>query len=337
MQVSVIGAGSWGTSIAAITSRSHTVRLWARRPELATAIASGENPDYLPGIALPDAIDATSDLEEALTGAEVVVFAVPSHGLRDVVRDAAPHLPSEVPVLSLTKGIERDSLLRMTEVIAHEAETDASITGVLTGPNLAREILAGQPAAAVIGMVDAEVAAELQSVLMTPTFRIYTNTDVVGCEAAGALKNVMAIAAGIAHGLGYGDNSKAALITRALAELTRLGVALGGQPMTFAGLAGMGDLIATCSSPQSRNRRVGEELGRGRALGDIVAEMRMVAEGVKTTESVLALAGRHDVEMPIASMVGEALDGGRTPSDLVADLMTREAKAELHGIEDDTA
>lgn len=333
MQVSVIGAGSWGTAVAAVTASSHPTRIWARRPELATAISGGVNPDYLPGVALPEDLDATSDLGAALEAAEVVVIGVPSHGFREVLSLAAPHLPPGAPIISLTKGIERGSLMRMTEVIAEETKTDPSLTGVLTGPNLAREIMAGQPAAAVVAVADPGVAATLQTVFMTPSFRVYTNPDVVGCEAAGALKNVMAIAAGMAHGLGYGDNSKAALITRALAELTRLGVAMGGSPLTFAGLAGMGDLIATCFSEQSRNRTVGVELGRGRDLDAITTEMRMVAEGVKSTEAILALARRHDIEMPIASMVGQVLYESMTPADLVAGLMTREAKAELHGLD----
>ncbi|HLE39037.1 MAG TPA: NAD(P)H-dependent glycerol-3-phosphate dehydrogenase [Acidimicrobiia bacterium] len=335
MRVAVIGAGSWGTAVACLCGRTADTRLWARRPELAAAIVTTRhNPDYLPAITIPDAVTATSDLGEALVDADVVVMAVPSHGFREILDRASGRVPPGIPILSLTKGIERGTLLRMTEVIlAVLADADSDRVGVLTGPNLAGEVAQGQPTAAVVAVRDPETAAALQRLLMGPTFRVYTNPDVAGCESAGALKNVMAIAAGMAHGLGYGDNSMAALVTRALAELTRLGIALGGNPLTFAGLAGMGDLVATCFSEQSRNRRVGVELGRGRPLAEIVGEMNMVAEGVKTTEAVLALAERHGVDMPIATMVGAVLHDGRTPAELVEGLMTREAKAELHGIE----
>lgn len=332
MRVGVVGAGSWGTAVAAMTAANAETRLWARRAELAEAInTSHVNADYLPGIPLPF-VHATADLEEVVGGSDVVILAVPSHGLRAVIEQAGASIDTDVPVLSLAKGIETGTLLRMTEVVVDVLAIDPTRVGVLTGPNLAGEIALGQPAAAVIGMRDLDTATRLQQLLMSPTFRVYTNPDVIGCEAAGAVKNVMAIAAGMAHGLGFGDNSKAALVTRALAELTRLGVALGGQPLTFAGLAGMGDLVATCFSDQSRNRWVGVELGRGLPIDHIVSEMRMVAEGVKSTEAVLALAARHGVDMPIAAMVGAVLYEGRRPADLVMGLMTREAKAELHGI-----
>ncbi|HAX82332.1 MAG TPA: NAD(P)H-dependent glycerol-3-phosphate dehydrogenase [Actinobacteria bacterium] len=334
MRIAVIGAGSWGTAMACACGRTTETTLWARRPDLADRIMmTGSNPDYLPGVPIPDTVTATTSLAKALADAEVVVMAVPSHGFRDVLEQAAPHLPAGQPILSLTKGIERDTLLRMTEVI-HEVVSgaDPDRVGVLTGPNLAMEVAQGQPTAAVVAVRDLDTAARLQRLLMGPTFRVYTNPDVVGCESAGALKNVMAIAAGMAHGLGYGDNSMAALVTRALAELTRLGVAMGGNPLTFAGLAGMGDLIATCFSEKSRNRRVGVELGKGRPLAEIVGEMKMVAEGVKTTAAVLALADRYGIEMPIATMVGAVINDGRLPAELVEGLMMREAKAELHGI-----
>ncbi|MDP2624451.1 MAG: NAD(P)H-dependent glycerol-3-phosphate dehydrogenase, partial [Actinomycetota bacterium] len=270
MRVCVIGAGSWGTAIARLAGTAADTILWARRPELARKIQETRtNPDYLPDITLPEGLSATADLEEAITGADLLIMAVPSHGFRDVLESAGDGVPRGIPIVSLTKGIETGTLLRMTEVVLEVVDADPSAVGVLTGPNLAREIAAGQPAAAVVGMPDEAVGARVQALLMGRTFRIYTNPDVVGCEAAGALKNVMAIAAGMAHGLGYGDNSKAALVTRALAELTRLGIAMGGQPLTFAGLAGMGDLVATCFSDQSRNRTVGVELGRGRAIDEI--------------------------------------------------------------------
>lgn len=334
MKVAVIGAGSWGTAVAAIAAHhAHTV-LWARRRELVDAINdSHQNPDYLPTITLPVMLRATASLEQACSGADVVVMGVPSHGFRAVLEDAKPHLAPDVPVVSLSKGIEQQTMYRMTEVIASVlGRSDDARVGVLTGPNLAREVAAGQPAASVVAVPDGAVAEQLQRVFMTPTFRVYTNPDVVGCEIAGALKNVIAIGVGIAHGLGYGDNAKAALITRGLAELARLGIALGGDPLTFSGLAGMGDLIATCSSPQSRNRTVGVQLGEGRSLAAIVDEMRMVAEGVKSTEAVIALAAKTGVEVPVAAFVGRVLYDDARPADLVPELMLRKAKPELHGM-----
>ncbi len=333
-RVAVVGAGSWGTAVAALVSNNADTVLWARRPELASAIADRhENPDYLPGITLPAELRVTSDIEDACASADVLVLGVPSHGMRAVLTGAARFVRPAVPVVSLAKGVEQGTLRRMTEVIGEVLPTHLpDRIGVLTGPNLAREIAAGQPAASVVAMRDEDTAHQLQRLTMTATFRVYTNPDVVGCEIAGALKNVMAIAAGIADGLGYGDNTKAALLTRGLAELTRLGIALGGNPLTFSGLAGMGDLVATCTSTQSRNRTVGVELGKGRKVDDVVAEMNMVAEGVKSTAAVLALAERHRVEMPIAEQVGAVLYEGKRAEDLVTALMLREAKAELHGI-----
>ncbi len=330
MPVAVIGAGSWGTAVAAIVASTTPTVLWARRSELADAISDRhENPDYLPGSSLPESLRATADLEEAVRGAEVIVMGVPSHGFRAVLEQAADWIEPSTPVISLSKGIEQGTLMRMTEVIRNVLTGhDASKIGVLTGPNLAKEIIAGQPAASVVAMRDAATAGRMQKLFITPTLRVYTNRDVVGCEAAGALKNVMAIASGMAHGLGFGDNTTATLITRALAELTRLGSAMGGEPDTFAGLAGMGDLIATCMSSKSRNHRVGYGLGQGRKLDDIIGEMNMVAEGVKSTKGVLALADRHIVEMPIADQVGKVLYEGKDPKAAVAELMTREAKSE---------
>ncbi len=334
MTVAVIGAGSWGTTVAALVAGNAPTTLWARRADLAAQIdEQHENPAYLPGVALPSTLRATSDLADACTGAEVVVLGVPSHGFRAVLEAARPCIDPTAPVISLSKGVEQETLRRMTEVIADVLEGhDASRIGVLTGPNLAKEVAAGQPTASVVATTDAVVAEQLQQLFLGPTFRVYTNPDVVGCEIAGALKNVLAIGAGIADGLGYGDNTKAALMTRGLAELARLGIALGGDPLTFAGLAGMGDLIATCSSPQSRNRHVGVQLGQGRALDEIVADMNMVAEGVKSTGAVIELARRHEVDMPLASFVGRVLYEGARPADLVGELMLRKAKPELHGM-----
>lgn len=329
-RIAVIGAGSWGTTLASLAARARSAVLWARRPELAAAInESGENPDYLPGHRLPEALQATSDLNEAIEGADAVVMAVPSHGFREVFAEVAPRIGADIPVVSLTKGIEQDTLQTMTQVVDSSSPGhDKLRVGVLTGPNLASEIIAGQPTAAVIAMGDRKSAESIQEALMGPTFRVYTNDDVVGCELGGAMKNVMAIAAGMSDGLGFGDNTRAALITRALAELTRLGVELGGRPATFAGLAGMGDLIATCSSSLSRNHRVGVALAKGRRLEEVIDEMNMVAEGVKTTKAVLGLADRAGVEMPIAAHVGKVLYEGLDPRDAVLSLMTREAKDE---------
>lgn len=336
VRVAVVGAGSWGTAVAALAAHNADTVLWARRPELAAAIdESHENAAYLPGAELPAALRATSSLEDAVAGAEIVVMGVPSHGFRDVLVEARDAIGSEASIVSLSKGVEQGSLLRMTEVVAEVLQGhDPNRIGVLTGPNLAKEIAAGQPAASVVAFTDEAVAATVQHAFMTPTFRVYTNPDVIGCEVAGALKNVIALGVGMAHGLGFGDNAKAALITRGLAELARLGVVLGGDPLTFAGLAGMGDLIATCSSPQSRNRSVGVALGEGRSLDDIVAEMNMVAEGVKSTGAVLELAARNGVEMPVAEFVGRVLYEGAKPSEHVAELMGRAAKPELLGMRD---
>jgi glycerol-3-phosphate dehydrogenase (NAD(P)+) len=331
MRIAIVGAGSWGTTMGLVTATNGPVSLWARRPDLAEAINAGSNPDYLDGIALPP-LKASSDLAETLAGAEAVFVAVPSHGLRAVMEEAAHLIDSATPVLSLTKGLEQGSNLRMTEVLAEALPGhDRRRVGVLSGPNLAREIAQGEPAATVIALRDQDAAAELQAAVMTPLFRVYTNNDVIGSELAGAAKNVMAIAAGMVHGLGFGLNTMAAMVTRALAEVTRLGVAMGGSPLTFGGLAGVGDLMATCLSDLSRNHRVGVELGRGRPIDEIVADMRMVAEGVKTTGPVLELAGRHGVEMPIAAEVGRVLDGG-SPHESVVRLMGREARTEGHGI-----
>lgn len=326
----MIGAGSWGTTAASLAARSTETVLWARRPEVAGRINQDrENPDYLPGFPLPEQMSATADLEEAVAGATAIVMAVPSHGFREVFTKAASGIASGVPIISLTKGIEQESLATMTQVISDVSPGhDPGRIGVLTGPNLASEIAAGQPTASVMAFRDQDTAVALQSVFMGPMFRVYTNDDVAGCELGGALKNVMAIAAGMSDGLGFGDNTRATLITRALAELTRLGIALGGKPATFAGLAGMGDLIATCISTSSRNHRVGFGLARGQSLDQIVEEMRMVAEGVKTTRAVLGLAARNGIEMPIASHVGLVLYEGMHPRDAVMSLMTRDPKSE---------
>lgn len=328
----MLGAGSWGTAVATICAASAPTVLWARRPELASDICRHHrNASYLPDLELPAQLDATASIEEAVTDAALVVMAVPSHGFRHILEQAAPAVRPGVPVISLAKGLEQGSLARMTEVAGQVLPDHPA--GVLTGPNLAREVVAGQPTASVVAIDDAELAREVQDLLSTDTFRVYTNDDVVGCEIAGALKNVIAIAAGMADGMGFGDNSKAALITRGLAELARLGVAMGGNPLTFGGLAGMGDLVATCISAQSRNRHVGHQLGEGRVLADVIADMKMVAEGVKTAPSVLELAGRHGVEVPIVEQVVEVLDGRKAARDIIPALMRRQAKPELQGLD----
>jgi glycerol-3-phosphate dehydrogenase (NAD(P)+) len=334
-RVAVVGAGSWGTAFASIpAARGIDTVVWARREDLARAIEERhENPDYLAGLALPDALRATRELSAAVGPASVVVMAIPSHAFRATFREVAPHLGPDVPVVSLTKGIEQDTMLRMSQVLAEEGSLDPSRVAVLTGPNLAKEIVRGQPAATVVACADEGRARELQEAFMAPTFRVYTNTDVVGCEIGGAMKNVIALAAGMADGMGFGDNAKASLMTRGLAELARLGVRMGGQPLTFSGLAGMGDLIATCMSKLSRNRHVGEELGRGRPLEEIEAEMHMVAEGVKSCRPLCRMAEVHGVEVPIAEAVVGVVSGTLAPSDVLASLMSRQARAELHGIQ----
>jgi glycerol-3-phosphate dehydrogenase (NAD(P)+) len=328
IRVAVIGAGSWGTTVAALAAANTPTVLWARRADLAAQITTThENPDYLPGFSLPDGLQATADLGEAVHDADVLVMAVPSHGYREVLAEAAPYLRPWVPVVSLSKGLERTTLARMSEVT--NDEVPGHPVAVLTGPNLAKEILSGQPAASVVAINDQIIAAELQRIFARPSLRVYTNPDVVGCEVGGVVKNVIAIAAGMAEGMGFGDNTRATLITRGLAEMTRLGTAMGGNPATFAGLAGMGDLIATCSSKQSRNNTVGLLLGQGRTIEEILESMNMVAEGVKSSPSVLDLARRHQVEMPITEQVVAVCHHGRSAGDALAALMQRSRKSEL--------
>ena len=327
INVAVIGAGSWGTTVAALAAVNTPTLLWARRPALADQI-NGEhvNGDYLPAFPLPPELCATSSLEEAVSRADVLVMAVPSHGYRDVAAEAARFLRPWVPVVSLTKGLERSSRKRMSEVTRDEMPGHP--VAVLTGPNLAKEILAGQPAASVVAVDDQDIADELQRIFSRPSLRVYTNSDVIGCEVGGVVKNVIAIAAGMAEGMGFGDNSRATLITRGLAEMTRLGVAMGGSAATFAGLAGMGDLIATCSSKQSRNNMVGFQLGQGHTIEEVLASMTMVAEGVKSSPSVLDLARRYGVEMPITEQVVAACHQGRPAREALTALMGRTRKSE---------
>lgn len=327
LRVAVLGAGSWGTTVAALASRNAPTVLWSRRAEVAEEInAQHTNTRYLGTHRLGEDLRATSSLEEAVRGADVVVMGVPSHGFRDTLEQVAKHIRARAPVISLAKGLEEGSLLRMTEVAGEVLPGHRA--GVLTGPNLAREILCGYAAASVIGLDDADTARQLQEVFHSGLFRVYTNADVVGCEVGGALKNVIAIATGMGDGLGVGDNTRSMVITRGLAELTRLGVAMGGRAETFAGLAGMGDLIATCTSRQSRNRHVGEQLGLGRRTAEIVAEMHMVAEGVTTCRVVMELAERYGMDMPIAKEVYGVVHEGRTPLQAYRGLVRRRPGAE---------
>ena len=326
-RVAVVGAGSWGTAVAALVGASHPVALWVRSPELASSITgSRENATYLPGITLPEGLRATSSLEEALAGAGIVFMAVPSHGFRSVLTDLRPFSGGVEAIVSLSKGIETGTNLRMSEVVAQVVP--AIPAGVLTGPNLAREVAEGQPAASVVALPDETLARHVQGLLHTRTFRVYMGTDVVGCEIAGATKNVMAIAAGICDGLGFGENTRAVLITRGLAELGRLGIALGGRVLTFGGLAGVGDMVATCASPKSRNRTVGFQLGQGRSLDEIVNGMHMVAEGVKSAGPLVGLARSHGVEMPIAEQVDAIVDGRCSPREALMALMDRPSRPE---------
>ena len=334
MKFSVLGGGAWGTTFASLLAGRTETMIWVLEPEVAEAINERhENPVYLPGGRLAEELRASTDLQQVVAGTEAVAMAVPSQFYRSVLEVACESIPPSAPFLSLSKGIEEGSLKRMSEVATEVLGRDRpGHVGVLSGPNIAREVLAGHPSATVIALRDEKTAVGLQHLLTTPTLRVYTNSDVVGCEVGGSVKNVIAIAAGMALGLGYGQNTLAALITRGLAELTRLGVALGGQSLTFLGLAGIGDLSVTCHSADSRNHHVGVELGRGRKLPDILGEMHSVAEGVRSGGPVLALAEKAGVDLPICQQVVAVLDGCSTPREAVAALLGRAPTEELHGI-----
>jgi glycerol-3-phosphate dehydrogenase (NAD(P)+) len=330
-RVAVMGAGSWGTAFAKILADAgRDVVLWARRPEVATAVCLHHtNPDYLPGVLLPSSLQATVRADEALTGADAVVFAVPSQTLRDNLAAWRPLLPAEATLVSLAKGVELGSLKRMSEVVMDVTAATADRVAVVSGPNLAREIAAEQPTASVVACTDHARAVAVQLACVTGYFRPYTNTDVVGCELGGACKNVIALACGMAAGLGYGDNTLATLITRGLAETARLGAALGADQMTFAGLAGLGDLVATCASPLSRNRSFGYRLGLGETMEQAQqATHGQVAEGVKSCSSIRELAARFSVEVPITEAVRRVCHDGQPPRELAADLLGREPKPE---------
>lgn len=330
--VAVVGAGSWGTTLAALAADAgHTARIWSRRAEVAAEISAEHRSPYLPGVSLPWALRASTDAGEVLDGADLVLVAVPSHALGAVVADMADAIAPAATVLSVAKGIEQQTLRRMSEVLtAVLPHVDSGRIGALSGPNLAREIAQRLPAATVVSMTDPGAAAACQATFMTPNLRVYTNSDVLGVELCGAAKNTVAIAAGIVDGLGFGDNARAALITRGLAEVTRLGMRLGGDPLTFGGLAGAGDLIATCTSLQSRNRHVGEELAKGRKLDEIIDDLGMVAEGVNSTRALYDLAGTVDVEMPIADQVAGVLYDGVNATEAVRRLMGRAPRPEVY-------
>jgi glycerol-3-phosphate dehydrogenase (NAD(P)+) len=329
-RAAVLGAGSWGTAFAGVlTDAGTTTTLWSRRPELAATINEHHvNADYLPDVELSRSLQATSDAAVALDGADLVVLAVPSQTLRENLTSWVPLLPADCLLVSLMKGVEQNTSLRMSEVIREVADVTESRVAVVSGPNLAKEIAVRQPAASVVACTVETVAEKLQGACLTPYFRPYTNIDVVGCELGGAVKNVIALAVGMAVGMGLGDNAKASLITRGLAETARLGVALGADPLTFSGLAGLGDLVATCTSPLSRNRTFGERLGRGESVEEILAGTNEVAEGVKSCQSILDLGRKYDVDTPIIEHVVAVLADEMKPKDMLRSLMSRETKAE---------
>jgi len=327
LKVALLGGGSWGTSVASLVAKNTEVSLWARDSETVAEINElHTNEKYLPGAKLPSRLKAYNDIGDTVADIDVLVMGVPSSAFRSVLREVRPHLRPWVPVISLTKGLEKDTNHRMTQVI--EEELSGHPIGVLSGPNLAKEIMAGQAAASVLAMEDTTIVKQLQPLFSSGLFRVYTNHDIVGCELGGVLKNIIAIAVGMGIGMGAGDNTRSALITRGLAEITRLGTALGGQAETFAGLAGMGDMIATCVSPQSRNHHVGVELGKGRHIDEIIESMVMVSEGVKSAPAVISLAEKHGVEMPLAFDVYKVITGDKTPRQIFKGLLRSEVGAE---------
>jgi glycerol-3-phosphate dehydrogenase (NAD(P)+) len=334
MKAAVLGAGSWGTTFAQVLcDAGNEVVLWCRRPEVAQSIvASHENPDRLPGITLTDALHATADPAEALAGAEIVVLAVPAQSLRANLTGWCELLPDDALLVSLMKGVEHGTCERMSEVIGQVTGAGPERIGVISGPNLAREIAARQYSASVVACADEQAADRLQKACHTGYFRPYTNPDVIGCELGGAVKNIIALAVGIAVGMGLGDNTRAMLITRGLAEIARLGAAAGADQHTFAGLAGMGDLIASCSSPLARNRSFGEKLGRGMPLAEVMASTNQTAEGVASCEPVLQLARGYGVEMPITEVMVAVLHEGMDIWKAVLMLASRSAKPERYGV-----
>lgn len=332
INVAVLGGGSWGTTVAHLCSHNAPTVLWARDEGTVEQVnIEHRNRRYLEGFDLHPDLTATADLAQALDRADVLVMGVPSQAFRSTLAAAAPHVRPWIPIISLTKGLELDTGKRMTQIVNEVLPGHA--VGVLTGPNLAKEILAGHAAASVVAMRDTVVAESLQQLFGTGAFRVYTNDDLIGCELGGVFKNVVAIAAGMADGLGTGDNTRAAVITRGLAEITRIGTALGGSPLTFAGLTGMGDLIATCISPQSRNRRVGQRLGEGLTIEEVIEEMDQVAEGVKSCRVVQSMAREAGVEAPITDQVVAVCHEGCTAQAAYEGLLHRATTSEMHGLE----
>jgi len=336
-EIAVIGAGAWGTSLSIVLGRkqTHRVRLWVHEKEVCETMAQQRvNQKFLPGCTLPETVNPTTDWKDAIDGADIVVSVMPSHHCRSVFEEMHVHLTPAMLLVSATKGLENDTQMRMTEVIRDVVRSAMRFTpriGALSGPSFALEVARGDPTAITIASEDEELARAVQREFSDPSFRVYTNADVIGVELGGALKNVIAIAAGVSAGLGLGHNSVAALITRGLAEMTRLVVACGGQPETMAGLAGLGDLVLTCTGGLSRNRSVGVELGRGRQLQEILAGMHgMVAEGVFTTTAAVALARARGIEMPITEQMHAILHGGKAPREAMFELMTRSGKSETH-------
>lgn len=326
--IAVFGAGSWGTAFASILADGgNDVRVWGRRPELVEQLNRGVNDDYLPGVQLPGGISAFTDPAEVTEGAEIVILSVPSQSLRTNLTEWAPLLTDKI-VVSLMKGIELGTTKRMSEVIHEVAGVPADRIGVVSGPNLAREIVQRQPAATVVACPDVSAADRVAAACSTSYFRPYTSQDVVGAELGGAVKNVIALAVGMAAGLGFGDNTKATLITRGLAETTRLAMALGADPRTMAGLAGVGDLIATCMSPLSRNHSFGVKLGEGMSVAEVTEQTKQTAEGVKSCASILDLARAHDVDVPITEMVNRVVHEGLAPADMVEVMLARARKHE---------
>ena len=328
-RIAILGAGSWGTALAVHCARiGHDVRLWGRDPALMDEIArTRRNAQYLPDIPIPDRVTATAALDVALAGAPMVIAAVPSHGMRNVLRSAAPFMARGAVLVSATKGLETDSLDRMSQIMTEVAGPDRPVA-VLSGPSFALEVARGSPTAVVVASADAAAAARVQHTLKGPTLRLYASDDVTGVEFGGALKNVIAIAAGVVEGLGIGHNAMAALITRGLVEMSRLACAEGSRRETLAGLSGLGDLVLTCTGDLSRNRHVGIELGRGRSLPEILSQTRMVAEGIRTTGAALALGARHGVELPLAAQMSAVLEGRTTARSAVEALMLRPQRAE---------
>ncbi len=337
MNIAVIGAGAWGTALSIVLGRkgTHRVRLWAFEKEVCESIISRRTNDlFLAGSSIPQSVTPTNSFEEALRGAEIVVSVMPSHHCRGLFTKMAPYLMPDMLFVSASKGVENDSLQRMSEVIGHVLRENACIErpriGALSGPSFAKEVARGDPTAITIASKDSELAEIVQREFSEPSFRVYTNDDVAGVELGGSLKNVIAIAAGVCDGLGLGFNTIAALITRGLAEITRVSVACGARADTMAGLAGIGDLVLTCTGGLSRNRTVGVELGKGRKLDEIIAGMHgMVAEGVLTTKAAVGLAGKYSVEMPITEQIDALLHRGKSPRDAIHELMTRPGTSEV--------